>query len=610
MASSTKNVYTSAALGQNKTPSQLFSSFGATGAPGPIAETRVSMFNNAPTVHLRYALTLLWAFIAAMVTTKEVDATTASYDLPVSTTTFDILPRPTMVITIQDRSPETKRQALINAGFAEQSNGKFKYWRGPSTDQAIQVAVSQGVTPDAYAPGNTCSVNGIIAFSIINRLLHHTFRILAKIDTLSPTSMISPSHVPAISSLDDQPFLTESSLDELPEKGYFFAYFAGLLLDDRATSLRILGHHFGNMFGKGTRKVETFKVFHSGWQSLADTAAGKAISHMLFCIDQAVSVGCKLRPVFLAGEYAGCVFYSSQVGVIVGNTFVPPVPQSDLHEGVELLMSHESAINKVVEIINSLDMADDEDSVVLAPGHLIHPRDIHDALRIRVLTPEKQVQLQLQLRKLRFRQELWEPTNARHVSSAVDLICRGEFPSRDIPFNLRLDAVWTKKPIYSVLAAFNVKAPSLRGETGISMALGRDMYSKVAKPGRLAGIPVFAKAHDKALEDYEGILRDRQVWFAHKGADRAGFLKVKGKMLEIGLDTPEGKSIVGALATKASVKRTRDETGEAPPQSIEQMQEADARKRQKLKGFGALGLALAGQPLGDMDIDEEEDPFA
>jgi len=330
---------------------------------------------------------------------------------------------------------------------------------------------------------------------------------------------------------------------------------------------------------------------------------------MLFCIDHAIELGATLRPVFLTGEYAGCVFSTSDIGVVVGNTFVPPAHKQDIREGIELLMSHESAIAKIAEILNSMESEADNPPTIL-PAHIVYARDIHNFLRERVLDNSSQQQLQLLFRKLRFQQEMWEVTNPRHVASAVDLICRGEFPSRETPINLRLDAMWTKKSVYSVLASFNVRAPSLRGDTGLSLALSKDMYSKVTKPGRLVGIPVFAKAHDKALEDWEGILRDRQVWFAHKGADRMGYMKVKGRTLEVLLETPEAKTIVGALVTKVAVKRKADELEQEPqltPDDVERIAEA---KRKRLRGFGMIGLNFdLGEGTSASAMEVDEDPF-
>lgn len=610
MASPNVNIYTTTALGQNKHISQHFTSYGASGAPGPIAESRVSFFNNDPSAGMRMVLSYLWALIAAMVTGKPYNATGA-YDLPASSSTFDIFPRPGLVITAPGGLPAAKRQALLNAGFAEQSNGRYKYWRGPSTDAAIRVAIQQGVTLDAYAPGNAASVNGIIAFSVINRLLHHTLRVLAKVSTELPS--FSPKAVPVYGSLDDSPAFTEVNLNELPERGYFLAYFDGLLLPDQANSLRILGKLYGNLFGNGARKVETFKCFHSGWLSLNDTAAGKAISHMLFCVDTAVSMGVVLRPVYLNNEYAGCVLHSDRLGAIVGSTFVKPATHIELKDGIEIMMSHESALRKIVDLLNTLESDDENvDPPKVTFDGLLYARDIHDALRKRRLTNEVQQKLSLLFRKLRYGQTMWEVTNPRHVSAAVDLICREEFPPRDAPINLRLDVMWTRKPIYSVLGGFNVKAPSLRGDTGLSLALSRNMYSAVSKPGKLVGIPVFAKAHDKALEDWEGVIKDKQIWFAHKGADKFGMLKVKGRTLEVLLDTPEGKSIVASLALKA-LKRKRDEEEETVAEPTPEEQERQqAHKRRKIKGYGALGLNfdLGIQNTEGMDVDEPEDPFA
>jgi hypothetical protein len=182
-----KAIFTTGPLGQNEKSSQQFASYGVTGSPCPISEARVTMFSTSPTNFIRCYLTYLWALIAAMITEATYVVTDVAFELPASQITFDITSRPPLVITTPGKIPENKRLALINAGFAEQTNGRYKYWKGPSTDAALKAALNQGVGMNALAPMNSISGNGLIAFSLINRLLHHTFRILANVTKIEKT---------------------------------------------------------------------------------------------------------------------------------------------------------------------------------------------------------------------------------------------------------------------------------------------------------------------------------------------------------------------------------------------------------------------------------------
>jgi len=221
------------------------------------------------------------------------------------------------------------------------------------------------------------------------------------------------------------------------------------------------------------------------------------------------------------------------------------------------------------------------------------------------------------MRKLRFEQALWDVTNPKHVQTAVSLICKQEFPSVEVPMNLRIDAVFSKQPIYSVLGAFGNKAPSLRGSgSQIVRRIARDFYKSLDKPGRLVGIPVFAKPHNEAKEDWEAILREYTVFFDTKGADKEGKLRVKMVSSFIPFDSDEGKGVSNALtALVAGKKREREEEGknEDGGRTQEELDQEARTKRRRQKGLGMLGLAF-DLPAGadDLIVDDaaEENIFA
>lgn len=609
MTSTQKAIFTSGPLSQNKQPSQQFQSYGASGSPAPIAEARIIMFNSAPNSLFKQALVFIWGLIIAIITQATTSITALPFALPESLQTFDMFPRPNLVITVKGKISDTNKRSLQLAGFSAQTNGRYQYWSGPPTDNAVKAAISVGVVTDAFAPGNSVSVDGLIAFSIINRLIHYALIVLANLHHLTD---LDTNALPVLGGLDLSYRLTETNLLELPDKGYFFGYFDGLILPDRANSLRILSRHFSLLLGKNVQMVETMRVLTSGWLSLNDTPAGRGISHLLYCIDHAIELGISVRPVFLGGIYAGCVFNTSSCGVIVGNTFVKPTDKTAMAEAIGMMQSHDSALLEIVNTIASCDpMYDDVPDITVSS--ITCARDIHDQLRRRNIPAPVQQKLLLLFRKLRFSEQLWETTNPRHVSAAIEMICRKEWPSRDIPINLRLDAMWTKKPIYSVLAAFNVRAPSLRGsDSTLSIPLHKNMYTTVTKPGKLLGIPIFAKAHDKALEDWEGVLADKHVWFSHKGADKMGTLRIRDQSLAITFDTPEAKSIIANLGT-LSLKRGRDEEVEVSVPSPDEIERQAQAKRRRLKGYGMIGLgfgAFGPTETAEMDAEEEEvDPF-
>lgn len=595
------------ALAQNRQSSQQFQTYKASGAPVPVTEARVTMFGTQANTFLRNLLTQIWAFILAVATQVPV-ALASVGELPASLTSFDLVPRPGLVIAISAKTTETVKNALVAAGFGEQTNGRYRYWVGPPTDQALTAAIKLGVVTDAFAPENNVSVNGLIAFSLINRIFHHAFVVLSSV---TPHVSFDFVTTPVIAKVEKEFRFTEANLNLLPEKGFFFGYFDGMNLPDRSGLLRVFGKHFSLLLGKNARMVETMKALQSGWQTLHTTTSGRALAHMAYCIDTAIEFGIVVKPVFLAGEYSGCVFDTAKHGIVVGNTSVYPSSKVELTTSIQFMNSHESALVKIAELLSDLTITGDkEKKEAVSPNALTSPRVIHNITRARTVLPSQQPELTRLVSELRFTQQLWDHTNPRHVQQAIGLITRKEFPTEDVPFNLRLDGLWTKNPIYSVLSSFGVRAPSLRGKgTQLTRRIGKDMYN-MTKPGRITGIPVFAKPHQEAKADWEGILREYNVWFDHKGSDKDGKLRIKDLSMLIPFETNEGKAIMNGLVA-VTKKRGIDEVDEGEPgPTQEQLDEAAKAKRRRVKGYGMIGVVIPG--VSDtLDMDEDEpDPFA
>jgi len=593
----------------NRQTSQQFQSFGAVGAPTSIGELRIAMVRTKPYFLLTILLSQIWSLVLSVIKQTAADFAAAT-GLPETSSTYDLSPRPTLVITINPKSSENKVHALETAGFAPRSNGRYKYYAGPATDLALRAAVKEGVATDAFAPGNSVSVNGLILFSVMSRILYHAFIVLSSLPTVNSLADIT-TYTPA--AVSDAFKLTESRLDQLPAKGFFFPYFDGLLLPDNGVTLTTFVKVFSPLFGKTPAVIaEATKTFASGWSTLSRTIAGKEYSHMVYCIDTAISCGISARPVYLAGQYAGCVFDTADCIVHIGSQIHVPQDTQGLKTGVERMQSHESSLEEICAILTEVDKDADEseDVRVISPHLITSARSLHYAFKTRTLGPDTQAKLAPLIRKLRFEQKLWDITNPKHVQSAVAFITTKTFPDQSVPMNMRIDAMFTKQPIYSVLGAFGTKAPSLRGTgTQIVRRIAPKFYESLDKPGRLVGIPVFAKSHQEAKEDWEAILNEFTVFFDTKGKDKEGKLRVKGVTSFIPFDTDEYRGIQGSLLTlMGKGKRRRVESDDTVGATQEEIDQDAKRKRRKEKGFGMMGLTFGlHQGESGMDVDAEND---
>lgn len=342
---------------------------------------------------------------------------------------------------------------------------------------------------------------------------------------------------------------------------------------------------------------------------------------MVFCIKLATSCAVPVRPVYLAGVYAGCVFDAGKCMVVVGGQVLKPSTTSELESQIERMQTHDSALAEICAILTSIDKDDDasEDHLVISPTSIKSARQLHYMFKTRTLGPDEQKKLFPLMRKLRFEQKFWDVTNPTHVRQAIAYIVEKKFPDDTVPMNLRLDAVFTKQPIYSVLGAFGTKAPSIRGTgTHIVRRIAPRFLENLDKPGRVTGIPVFAKSHQEAKEDWEGILREYTVFFDHKGADKQGKLRISHLSSLIPFDTEDSKAIMKSLVSlTSSQKRKADDKDEEAPagKTQEELDQDEKKKRRKVAVYGMLGMtfgpppAEAGGSGGAMDVDAGDDFF-
>jgi len=568
------------------------------------------MANPKPSGLFVMVLSTIWAYIVASINKTAVDFSTAA-GLPHSKITYDLSPRPGLCVTLPQKSGENKVRALETAGFVKRSNGRYNYFVGPASEAAIMAAVKEGAESDAYAPGELVSINGLALFLSMSRILHYAFSILHTIEI--PDSATSFSKIPATGSDSDSFKLHEGNLKEVPKKGFFFGYFDGLLLPDHGHTLSAYIARFSPLFGSQPAGIaEAIKTFGSGWSTLQATIAGREYSHMIFCLELAFSAGIRARPLFLSGRYSGCVFETSTAICNVGGALYVPQDTEGLTAGIQRMQCHESALAEVCALLAEIPTDDSEIVELVSPSRIKTARQLHNLFRTRTLGPDLQTKIIPLLKKMRFEQSLWDVTNAKHVAAVIALIVEKKFPDESVPMNIRIDAMFTKQPIYSALGAFGLKAPSIRGSgTLIVRRIAPKFYENIDKPGRLVGVPIFAKSHQEAKEDWEGVLNEYTVFFDHKSKDKEGKLRIKNVTAFIPFDTDEYRDINNRLGSLVKGKKREREEEETVAPTQEQLDLEDKKKRRRIKGIGMLGLTF-GLPSSDatMDVDDEDDIYA
>jgi len=581
-------IFTAVPLLRSQTTSRQFSDYGANGlAPGEVGQVRISAMRTSPLSALMSHYLVAWAYVASALTSKAVQLDTAVNIISTSVV-IDLFVRPPMVVTLKGRLTEAIENQITALGFSRQSSGKYNFFKGPATDAAIRGLAGIGVETDSYCPQGNASIDGIMALSILNRIIRGAFGFLASAATALKSPLSDAEQVEF--NMGDFAITAGSDITTV---GVFIPYFDGLVLPDRSCTVRLFLHRFSLILGKNAAEIGlASRTVSSGWNSLHNTPSGRAISHAMFCIDLALSAGYQMKPVFLNNEYQGCVFIGTRVAFLNGSRAVTPSSVADLVKEVTGMQSHDSALSSIAETLAACSLEEGKDSPPLSAEVIKSPRILHNLIRERCLDASDQAKIRTQILRLKFRETLWDTSNPSHIALAFKAITSREFLPSTAPFAHKTDALFTKEHIFSTLAAFGIKAPSLIG-TGNTMTLRvkGNMYTSVTSPGNLPGVPIFIKPLQEAYEDWDKLLRDEVVSFSHKGKDKLGRIKVSNLGMFIPSDSQDGKAIIAGLTAMSSRKRKRVETEDLKDGPSIDKEDVDREKKRRLKGLGVLGLA-------------------
>jgi hypothetical protein len=231
------------------------------------------------------------------------------------------------------------------------------------------------------------------------------------------------------------------------------------------------------------------------------------------------------------------------------------------------------------------------------------------------MTPENHATIRTDLKRLQYNQTYWDVTDPRKVQMLVATITRKEFLPPGAPCYLHSDGFFSHDPIYSALLAFGPAAPTLIGHgVNITRPISKEMYKGISSPAPLQGIPLFKKDLQRSFEDWTSLLSADGlgvVKFGHAGKDQLGRLKVKNVAGFVLWDTDEYKQVLASLTNfKAAKLAKRNAAGRDEKDERERAATADAnneerKKRQRVKGYGMLGLI--GAPSAQAEAEEEMD---
>jgi len=182
-------IYTATSLSPNDKATDRFQQYGAHNlGPARISEVRVTAFTAVkPATDTLVVIGCFYAFVAAAAMSAQIDMTIMVNLLSIAppASFVNLFSLPQMAVSLRKRNEDAVGR--LNAlGFTQQSHGKYQFYTGPSTNEAIRDVVQiNGVESDAYSPRGFASVHGILALLVINRILYFAFAAASRMTALT-----------------------------------------------------------------------------------------------------------------------------------------------------------------------------------------------------------------------------------------------------------------------------------------------------------------------------------------------------------------------------------------------------------------------------------------
>lgn len=600
-------VFTSQPLSRTQTTSQEFKDYGVqNSAPAPIGNVRLSIMTTICNPALLLHYTLLWAFTGSYLLGKPVKVNAMIKATATDVVKERLFENPPAIVTFPQKKNDTQEAKLAELSFLPQSSNRYNYYKGPANDQSIRTLVTMGADTECYAPYGASNLAGIFALSLINRILTSALGFVCT--WVKDAQLVLPDT--EVSNTTWNKDFKITSVKDLPEKGIFLPYFDGLLLPDKAETPRIIIGLFSRCLGGNATELKSaVGMISRGWPSLTTTSTGLSLSHLVFVLDLAIKANCGMRPVFIKGEYKGCVLLGGGYALTLDNVVHAPYEREQMAAEFALVSRHEVNLAQISEILSAVPPIGETKNEAVLPEHITGGRALHYYLRDRNLDPTQQVKLRELVQGLRFEETFWETNDKKRVSAAIETILQdnGWLPEA-APFCYKSAALFTKEPILSTCAAFGLKAPSLLGvgnNAAITITKSGKFYTDF-KPASIRGVPIFSKPVQQAYEDWKQLKKSRTITLKHGGNDKNGHAKIFQMTMMVPEDTVEYRRITSGLkglAAEVDKKRKRD--GEDDERGGAAKKPTTSNVKKVAEASGSY-LAILGLDTGVADEDEEE----
>lgn len=266
-------------------------------------------------------------------------------------------------------------------------------------------------------------------------------------------------------------------VDDCPfDSGIPIPYFHGSIIGDMLSVITFFQTYLLSTFGKDQKScVESFADFRNGCRFLESTKKGMELTHMVKCLELALTTGRQIYFCIEGEEYCGAVIGGVDFSIMVKSKVYEPLVEDKFIEGLKAVKGHEAHVTALMKFLSKMKLkeavqgTDGTEDVVR--DQMNFARSVYREIHRRIIkdgddTEKTEMELINLLERCSFN-TFYKPLTAEFVLQAFDQILN---PSKDLwdeqtPLYLPGCALTQSRAAY-ILSSFGRFAPSLMASKG------------------------------------------------------------------------------------------------------------------------------------------------
>lgn len=343
--------------------------------------------------------------------------------------------------------------------------------------------------------------------------------------TPSLDGFVAASHLVMIAKPSPLPSSTSwGAPRDVPNKsGILFPYFPGMMAGDPKHIRDVVGRRFFRNLGTLTvSHQEAYKAFRKIVFSVAQTAEGVILSHVLCGVDLALDTQAQLYLLFDGGRYQGFVLLGSEFKVFIHGNWHAPLASDDLREELNTIATHDTLVARLASKLAGMSVISGDGLMSLTAGDIDSPLKlvgVLSRLKLEDVGGEDAIdELSDMVGRLAF-PGTFLAQNPENIAKAVNLLttCRDQpLPSNWFIFIPRSGWAKLAKREYQVLSAFGSRSISFRNSSGPEYRIPRsstddDPLANEAAKKEKRSLIVFEKPISNAVTDWLALVESGMI---------------------------------------------------------------------------------------------------